>query len=147
MLWMLPQLKRISTGEHLYFSISDLRLASVSNESLKDLYFFVSLQDLLIANFGNFIFIALLTGLFIAMDLVGSFCFSFSDLCCKGPCIKYVEEGPEDFCGGHILMSHELYFKIFDGPQNIFLYSIFVILSFQLRGLEHKISRLAIKEI
>ena len=98
---MLPQLKRISTGEHLYFSISDLRLASVSNESLKDLYFFVLLQDLLIANFGNFIFIALLTGLFIAMDLVVSFCFSFSDLCCKGPSIKYVEEGPEGFCGGH----------------------------------------------
>ena len=37
--------------------------------------------------------------------------------------------------------------QIFDGPQNIFLCSIFVILFFKLRGLEHKISKLAIKEI
>ena len=28
----------------------------------------------------------------------------------------------------HILMSHEIFFKIFDGPQNAFLCSFFVIL-------------------
>ena len=44
-------------------------------------------------------------------------------------------------------MGHEIFFKIFDGPQNIFLCSIFVILLFTLRELEHKISKLAIKEI
>ena len=38
-------------------------------------------------------------------------------------------------------MGHEIFFKIFDGPQNIFLCSIFVILFFKLRGLEHKISK------
>ena len=47
----------------------------------------------------------------------------------------------------HILMGNEIFFKFFDGPQNIFLYSIFIILFFTLRGLEHKISKLAIKEI
>ena len=44
-------------------------------------------------------------------------------------------------------MSREIFFKIFDGLQNIFLCSIFVILFFKLRELEHKISKLAIKEI
>ena len=44
-------------------------------------------------------------------------------------------------------MGHEIIFKTFDGQQNIFLCSIFVILFFKLRGLEHKISKLAIKEI
>ena len=44
-------------------------------------------------------------------------------------------------------MGHEIFFKIFDGPQNIFLCAIFVILFLKLRGLEHKISKLAIKEI
>ena len=44
-------------------------------------------------------------------------------------------------------MGHEIFFKIFHGPQNIFLCSIFVILFFTLRGLECKISKLAIKEI
>ena len=44
-------------------------------------------------------------------------------------------------------MGHEMFFKIFDGPQNIFLCAIFVILFSKLRGLEHKISKLAIKEI
>ena len=43
-------------------------------------------------------------------------------------------------------MGHEIFFKIFDLPQNI-LCSIFVILFFKLRGLEHNISKLAIKEI
>ena len=47
----------------------------------------------------------------------------------------------------HILMSHETFFKIFDGPQNIFFMSIFVILFSKLRESEHKISKLAIKEI
>ena len=47
----------------------------------------------------------------------------------------------------HIFMSHEIFFKIFDGAQSIFLYSIFVTLLFKLRGLEHKISKLAITEI
>ena len=47
----------------------------------------------------------------------------------------------------HILMGHEIFFKIFDESQNIFLCSILVILFSKLRGLEHKISKLAIKEI
>ena len=47
----------------------------------------------------------------------------------------------------HILMGHEIFFKIFDGPQNIFLYSVFVLLFLKLSGLEYKISKLAIKEI
>ena len=47
----------------------------------------------------------------------------------------------------HILIGHEIFPKIFDGPQNIFLCSTFVILFFKLRGLQHKISKLAIKEI
>ena len=44
-------------------------------------------------------------------------------------------------------MGHEIFFKIFDSPQNIFLCSIFAILFFKLRRLEHKIFKLAIKEI
>ena len=44
-------------------------------------------------------------------------------------------------------MGHEVYFKTFDGPRNIFLCSIFVIIVFKLRRLEHKISKLAIREI
>ena len=47
----------------------------------------------------------------------------------------------------HILMDHEIFFKIFDEPQNIFLCSIFIILFFKLKGLKHKISKLAITEI
>ena len=47
----------------------------------------------------------------------------------------------------HKLMGHEIFFKVFDGPQNIFLCSIFVLLFVKLRGLERKISKLAIKEI
>ena len=47
----------------------------------------------------------------------------------------------------HILMGHEIFFKTFDGPQNVFLCFIFVILIFKLRVLEYKISKLAIKEI
>ena len=47
----------------------------------------------------------------------------------------------------HILMVHEIFLKIFDTPQNIFLCSIFVILFFKFKGLEHKISKLAMKEI
>ena len=37
-----------------------------------------------------------------------------------------------------MLMGHEIFFNIFDGPQNIFLCSIFVILCFKLKGLEQK---------
>ena len=44
-------------------------------------------------------------------------------------------------------MGHEMFFKIFDEPQNIFLCSIFVILFFKLRELEHKIYKLATKVI
>ena len=47
----------------------------------------------------------------------------------------------------HILMDDEILFNIFDGPQNVSLCSIFVIFFFKLRGLEHKISELATKEI
>ena len=47
----------------------------------------------------------------------------------------------------HIMMGHEIFFKIFDGSQNIFLSSIFVLSFFKLRELEHKIFKLAIKEI
>ena len=47
----------------------------------------------------------------------------------------------------HVLMGHEIYFKVFDGPRNIFSCSIFVILFFKLRGLKHQLSKLAIKEI
>ena len=46
----------------------------------------------------------------------------------------------------HILMGHEVFFKIFDGPQNI-LCSIFMILFLKVKGLKHKIPKLAIKEI
>ena len=53
----------------------------------------------------------------------------------KGPYVKYVgrEGGQRVFVGimkyfRHILMGHEIFFKILDGPQNIFLCSFFVIL-------------------
>ena len=78
-----------------------------------------------------------------------------------GPYIKYVGVGVGGEEGGgvgrvfvgamkyfrHILMSHEIFFNIFDGPENIFLCSVFVILFFKLRGLQHKISKLVIREI
>ena len=44
-------------------------------------------------------------------------------------------------------MGHEIFFKNFDGPRSISLCSIFIILFFKLKGLKHKISKLAIKEI
>ena len=47
----------------------------------------------------------------------------------------------------HILLGHEMFFKLFHGSQNVFLCSIFVILFFKLRELEHKISKLATREI
>ena len=47
----------------------------------------------------------------------------------------------------HILMGHEIFLKIFDGPQNIFLHSPLVILIFKLRESDHKMSKLAVKEI
>ena len=71
----------------------------------------------------------------------------------KGPYIKYKGGGGQRvFVGAmkyfrHILMGHEIFFKIFDGRRNIFLCSIFIILFFKLKGLKHKISKLAIKEI
>ena len=46
----------------------------------------------------------------------------------------------------HILMGHEVFFKISDEPRNI-LCSIFIILFFKVKGLKHKIPKLAIKEI
>ena len=46
----------------------------------------------------------------------------------------------------HILMGHEIFFKTFDGPQNVFLCSVFGILFFKLKGLKHKMSKLIIKE-
>ena len=54
----------------------------------------------------------------------------------KGLCIKYVGRGLEGFYGGlkifrHVLMGHEIYFKDFDGPRNIFSCSILVILFFK----------------
>ena len=45
-------------------------------------------------------------------------------------------------CFTQILLGHEIFFKTFYGPQNIFLCSIFVILFSMLRGLGHKISKL-----
>ena len=47
----------------------------------------------------------------------------------------------------NILMGHKIFFKFFDGPRNIFLCSIFIILFFKLKWLKHKISKLAIEEI
>ena len=44
-------------------------------------------------------------------------------------------------------MGHEIFFKLFDAPPNIFLCSFFIILFFKLKGLKYKISKLAIKEI
>ena len=46
----------------------------------------------------------------------------------------------------HILMGHEVFFKIFDIPRNI-LRSVFMILFFKVKELKHKIPKLAIKEI
>ena len=70
----------------------------------------------------------------------------------KRPYIKYVIGGWMVFVGAmkyfrHILMGHEIFFKVFDGPQNIFVCSIFMMLYLKLKGLKHKISKLAIKEI
>ena len=45
------------------------------------------------------------------------------------------------------MMAHEIFFKIFERSQNIFLCFIFVILIFKFLGLDHKMSKLAIKEI
>ena len=69
---------------------------------------------------------------------------------CKRSYIK--EGGRRVFVGAmkyfrHILMGHEIFFKIFDGSWNIFLCSIFIILFFKLNGLKYKISKLAIKEM
>ena len=68
------------------------------------------------------------------------------------PALGRVGGEAEGFCGvmkylRHILMGHEIFFKIFDEPKNISLCSILIILFFKLKGLEHKISKLVIKEI
>ena len=55
---------------------------------------------------------------------------------------KLVKTTLTSFCGGH-----EIFLKIFDGPRNVFSYSIFMILFFELKGLKHKIYKLAIKKI
>ena len=47
----------------------------------------------------------------------------------------------------HILTGHEIFSKVFDGSQNIFLCSIFLFLFFKFRVLEHKIWKLAIKPL
>ena len=47
----------------------------------------------------------------------------------------------------HILMGHEIFLKIFDRQNNIFLSSPLVILILMLRESELKMSKLAIKEI
>ena len=47
----------------------------------------------------------------------------------------------------HILMGNEIFFKIFDGPRNIFLCSMFITLFFKSKGLKHRISKLAVKDI
>ena len=44
-------------------------------------------------------------------------------------------------------MGHGIFFKVFDGSQNIFLCSIFIILLFKLNDLKHRISKLATKWI
>ena len=44
-------------------------------------------------------------------------------------------------------MGHEMFWKSFDGPQNIFLCFPLVILIFKLRESGHKMFKLAIKEI
>ena len=43
-----------------------------------------------------------------------------------------------------ILMIHEIFFKIFDGPRNIFIRSIFIILFVKLKKLKHIISKLSL---
>ena len=47
----------------------------------------------------------------------------------------------------HILMDHEIFFKIFDGPQDVLLCYIFLLLFFKLRELQCKISKIVINEI
>ena len=74
----------------------------------------------------------------------------------KGPYIKYLEwsggKGQRVFVRAmknfkHILTGHEIFLKVLDGPRNIFLCSPLVILIFKLREFEHKMSKLAIKDI
>ena len=47
----------------------------------------------------------------------------------------------------YIFLGHKIFFKFFEGPQNIFLCFISMILFFKLRRLEQYISKLAIKKI
>ena len=68
----------------------------------------------------------------------------FLDIKC--PFLRRVFEGVMKYLW-YMLTGHEIFFKIFDGPQNIFLCSIFVISFFKLRELRYKISKLAISKI
>ena len=58
------------------------------------------------------------------------------------PALGRVGGEAEGFCGvmkylRHILMGHEIFFKIFDGRQIIILCYIFIILFFKLRKMLH----------
>ena len=60
--------------------------------------------------------------------------------------------GRRDFAGvmkyfRHILMGHELFFNIFNGPRNVFVCFIFIMFFFKLKVLKYKIFKLAINEI
>ena len=82
------------------------------------------------------------------MSFIFFFMFDISYIfCLYGPYIKYVGEGREGGEYWRMLMGHETLFKIFDGLQNIISCSVFVIFFFRSRGLKHKTSKLAIKEI
>ena len=73
----------------------------------------------------------------------------------KRPNIKHVGEGWSAFAGvmkyfRHILMGHEIFLKIFDGPKNLFLCSFLILtlnLFENLSGFEQKLPKLAIKRI
>ena len=69
------------------------------------------------------------------------FCQYVGEYVVRDEC-KLVKTTLISFCGGH-----EIFLKIFDGPRNVFSCSIFMILFFELKGLKHKIYKLAIKKI
>ena len=76
--------------------------------------------------------------------------FLKSSLVCQGTVHSVRSSGVEGFRGvmkyfKHILMGHENFFKIFEGPQNTLCF-IFVFF-FKVRMSEHKISKVAIKKI
>ena len=66
--------------------------------------------------------------------------------------LSMLEKGRRFFVGSWNILGicwWAMKYKVFDGPQNIFLRSFFIILFFKLRGqsTKYKISKLAIKEI